>query len=699
MKKSLLFALLTTLTTIVWGQSVSLVTTYAGSSGNVVVGASTAHVIEAVYTNSEIGATNFVGAGNGITQIQFAANTNSTGTFPVTVPNYSIYMKNVPSTVTTFATGTYSLTGYTLVYTGSLSVVSAGAPYSFTFSGGATLITPFVRTAGTNLQVLIIRSGGAAVPGYVFDCANGIEGDGNGATLSSRRYNGTAAAAENSTSLTASAFRPAIKLIRPVAIDASVTGFASLPSPTCFSTPQSVSVTLKNEGTSAIAPSAAQVKLEISGANSTTQTILNTTSLAAGATETIVFSGLNLNTAGTNNLKAYVTLAGDASTGNDTAKTSLSTTDSYTSYPVSTSAEIASPLVFQYLKTLSVANHWGLSLASPGTNSTTGAYKNADLTDSLRPKTGLNFYLFDSYSGSSSAGHRSVLYAGCFKFTAPANISFWMSQDNTYPTTADSVYVVISGDGGNNWVRVAGGGFSRVNSAFATPGWIQRTVDLSLYANSTIHIGLEGVSQYGNVIGIDDIVITGGAVPITLGEFTGSRENNKNVLSWNTLSEMNNKGFELQRSVNGSEFTTIAFIATKAENGTSSSEIKYNYSDKASATNTYYRLKQIDKDGKTSYSSIVLIKGEKPNRFELVNVYPNPAKEKLNITVTAPKAAQATLTVTDMTGKVVMQQNNQLALGENNISINVAALNTGNYLIKLTCADGCESSVQKFIKQ
>ncbi|MCZ2222658.1 MAG: T9SS type A sorting domain-containing protein [Chitinophagales bacterium] len=699
MKKSLLFSILTALTTIVWGQSVSLVTTYAGSSPNVVVGASAAHAIEAVYTNSEIGASNFVGSGNGITQIQFALNNTSTGTLPATIPNYSIYMKNVPSSVTTLATGTFSLTGYTLVYSGSLSLVSAGPQYSFTFSGGVTLTTPFERASGTNLQVLIIRSGGAAAPGYVFDCANGIEGDGNGATLSSRRYNGNTVVAENSTTLTASAFRPAIKLIRPVAIDASVTGFASLPSPTCFSTPQSVSVTLKNEGTTAIAPSAAQVKLEISGANSTTQTILNTTSLAAGATETIVFSGLNLNTAGTNNLKAYVTLAGDASTGNDTAKTSLSTTESYTSYPVSTSAEITDPLVFQYLKTLSGSNHWGLSLASPGTNTTTGAYKNADFSDSLRPHTGLDFYLYDSYSGSSSAGHRSVLYAGCFTFTAPANISFWMSQDPSYPSSDDSVYVVISGDGGNTWVRVGGGGFTRANTAFTAPGWVQKTVDLSLYANTTIHIGLEGVSKYGNIIGIDDIVVTGGAMPITLGEFTGKKENNKNILSWNTLSEMNNKGFELQRSANGSEFTTIAFIATKAENGTSSSEIKYSYSDKASVTNTYYRLKQIDKDGKTSYSGIVLIKGEKPNRFELVNIYPNPAKERLSVTVTAPKAVQATLTITDMTGKVVMQQNNQLAVGENNISINVAALNTGNYIIKLSCANGCESSVQKFIKQ
>ncbi|MBX2930825.1 MAG: choice-of-anchor J domain-containing protein [Chitinophagaceae bacterium] len=194
-------------------------------------------------------------------------------------------------------------------------------------------------------------------------------------------------------------------------------------------------------------------------------------------------------------------------------------------------------------------------------------------------------------------------------------------------------------------------------------------------------------------------IFSNAATPVTFTSFTGEKSGNRNILSWTTATEANNKGFELQRSVNGIEFSTVTFIPSKAENGTSNVELAYTYTDKASSTNIYYQLKQIDKDGKYAYSNTVVIKGEKPTRFDIVNIYPNPAKDRLSVTVTAPKASQATLTITDMTGKIVMQQNNQLTLGENNISINVVALNTGNYIIKLSCADGCESSIQKFIKQ
>lgn len=187
--------------------------------------------------------------------------------------------------------------------------------------------------------------------------------------------------------------------------------------------------------------------------------------------------------------------------------------------------------------------------------------------------------------------------------------------------------------------------------------------------------------------------------PVMFTSFTGEKTNKGNILNWATATEINNKGFELLRSVNGSEFSSIAFIPSKAEFGNSNTGLNYTFTDKSTNTNSYYLLKQIDKDGKYAYSNVVLVKGDKPSKFELVNIYPNPATNRIKVTVTAPKATQAALTITDMTGRVVMQQNSSLNVGENNIAINVEALRSGNYIIKLTCAEGCESSIQKFIKQ
>ena len=702
MKKQLLFIFLLAISYTGWTQTVSIADpNMAGSSGNVITGGLAYHAVEAIYLNSEIGASNFIGVGNEIQSIKFACETPASGVpgpIPATIPGYSIYMKNVPAGSTIFTTGTYSLTGYTLVFSGSLNVQSAGATYSFLFDASATLTTPFARTAGSNLQVLILRSnGGTPATGYAWSCSNGNAVGGSGA-LTSRRYNGAAAPAENSTSLTASAFRPAIQLIRPIATDASVASVLSVPSPSCFNTAQSISVNLKNTGTSPIAAGACPVKISITGAGTYTSTTSNSGALAANATEIITFSSIPMSAAGDYNIKIYSQLPGDANASNDTASFSITNTGVYTTYPVSTGAEVGNPLVFQYLKTLSGSNHWTLNSAV--TASATGAFKNADLTDSIYPHSGKGFYVWDSYSGASSAGHRAVLYAGCFSFSSPASISFWMTNDNSLSTFLDSIYVVYSSDKGQTWNRIPGAGFGRFNGAAPTPIWVSKTVDLSSYAGQTIQLGFEGASQYGNVIGLDDIVVTANApVPVTFGDFTGVRENTKNILKWNTVTENNNTGFELQRSVNGTEFSTIAFVPTKAENGNSNVALQYTYNDNASTTSAYYKLKQIDKDGKFSFSKVVFIKADKPTRFELVSVYPNPAKDNIKVSVASPKASIITLSITDITGKVVKQQNVQLAMGDNNVVVDVASLKAGNYIIRLTCAEGCESSINKFIKQ
>ena len=154
MKKNVRSTLLTLLGLIIAGsifsQTVSI-TTNPGTSGNVVIGASTYHASEAIFLASEIGAGNFETVGTAINTVGFSYNSSSTATLPIAVTNYQIYMQNVASSTTTLANGTYSLTGYTLVFSGTLNITAVGF-------NNVTLTTPFVRTAGSNLQILLIRS-------------------------------------------------------------------------------------------------------------------------------------------------------------------------------------------------------------------------------------------------------------------------------------------------------------------------------------------------------------------------------------------------------------------------------------------------------------------------------------------------------------------------------------------------------------
>jgi hypothetical protein len=180
--------------------------------------------------------------------------------------------------------------------------------------------------------------------------------------------------------------------------------------------------------------------------------------------------------------------------------------------------------------------------------------------------------------------------------------------------------------------------------------------------------------------------------------FKGEQAGEINKLTWSTATETNNKGFELERSLDGIKFTSIAFVASKGDNGNSSSNLDYGYNDKAAVGVTYYRLKQVDRDGKYNFSNVVTLT-RKGGDIALSSVYPNPANAELNLKITSPRAEKLTIVVTDLTGKVVMQRAASVVTGDNIATMNVSALAAGSYIIKAVCANGCETAVHKFVKQ
>lgn len=189
------------------------------------------------------------------------------------------------------------------------------------------------------------------------------------------------------------------------------------------------------------------------------------------------------------------------------------------------------------------------------------------------------------------------------------------------------------------------------------------------------------------------------ALPVTFTQFKGERKDNKNVLLWSTSTEQNNAGFEIERSADGKSFSGIAKVGSKAEGGNSNATLNYSFVDEtAPSGNNYYRLKQVDKDGKFAYSSTVMIKGDKATKFELVSVYPNPVVRELNVKFNAANAEKVQIVITDLTGKTIRSESRQLNAGENLYNVNVATLQAGTYIIRTVTADGT-TITQKFIKQ
>jgi len=189
-------------------------------------------------------------------------------------------------------------------------------------------------------------------------------------------------------------------------------------------------------------------------------------------------------------------------------------------------------------------------------------------------------------------------------------------------------------------------------------------------------------------------------LPVSLIQFKGQKDGNSNILSWTTTKESDNKGFEILRSFNGVDFNTIGFVASSALNGNSSGNLNYRFMDnQAPDGNNYYRLKQVDINGRSSFSNIVLIRGNMPNKIEIVTIYPNPAQDRLSMVVSAPTAQYLNIQITDISGRVLKQEKRTVIAGDNQLSLIVSGLAPGTYFLKATCNNGCEAAVQKFLKQ
>jgi len=177
-------------------------------------------------------------------------------------------------------------------------------------------------------------------------------------------------------------------------------------------------------------------------------------------------------------------------------------------------------------------------------------------------------------------------------------------------------------------------------------------------------------------------------LPVTLTSFTATASKSGVQLRWATASEKDNQGFELQRSVNGTEFKRIDY---QRGAGTSSTSRTYQYLDANAPTGlVYYRLLQTDTDGTTTYSPVVAtqVAAQEAITPVLYSVYPNPATEEARLawTTTAPSAV--TLQVQDAQGKKVIQHTLTEAYGQNNLVLDLRSYPAGLYFLALRNAAG-----------
>jgi hypothetical protein len=177
-----------------------------------------------------------------------------------------------------------------------------------------------------------------------------------------------------------------------------------------------------------------------------------------------------------------------------------------------------------------------------------------------------------------------------------------------------------------------------------------------------------------------------GTVPITLTMFKAENINTTNRLTWNTFTEINNAYFEIQKSNDGLVFEAIAAVNSQSMNGNSTTPLNYQFIDKKPFEKiTYYRLKQVDKNGKFSYSNIISVKSTNKN-IGSINVYPNPIVGKeINVNLSSLQKGNYNLTITNAIGQIVSSK--QIAIQNSNETNKIVIANNftaGCYFIKIT---------------
>ncbi len=257
--------------------------------------------------------------------------------------------------------------------------------------------------------------------------------------------------------------------------------------------------------------------------------------------------------------------------------------------------------------------------------------------------------------------------------------------------------VVTSWTTGEN-ILSAGSGWIQITKTFSAYGLGVRKVKLTLR-------GEDGPADWGGSYGaaFDDatVQVDESTLPVELTTFSASVIGAKVKLSWNTATEINNFGFEVERKilkqVQNDNWEKIGFVNG---NGNSNSPKEYSFVDNKLSTGKYsYRLKQIDNDGQFEYSKTIEVDFGTPDKFELSQNYPNPFNPSTIIKFNLPEAGMVKLTLYNILGQQIKTLVNEFReSGIYSINFDASELNSGIYIYKIESGSFTQSRKMTLIK-
>ncbi|HRT99588.1 MAG TPA: T9SS type A sorting domain-containing protein [Ignavibacteriales bacterium] len=261
------------------------------------------------------------------------------------------------------------------------------------------------------------------------------------------------------------------------------------------------------------------------------------------------------------------------------------------------------------------------------------------------------------------------------------------------PPADQKFYVRYVWDGSNDWANAT------IEQLTVSGTNATKSINVSGHSSITYYYFTTESNVSVTNSNVDDVTLyylnnnggnyTVGALPVELTSISISFKDNAILLTWQTATEVNNKGFEIEKFVNNS-WQNIGFVKGK---GNSSVVNNYKFEDKTFiAGKNVYRLKQVDNNGVFKYYEPVEIEVVAPKAFELFNNYPNPFNPTTNIRFAIPEKSVVKIGIYNIKGELVrLVDNSEYEAGVHSKNIDMSGFASGVYFVKLSAGNNTKT--------
>lgn len=223
------------------------------------------------------------------------------------------------------------------------------------------------------------------------------------------------------------------------------------------------------------------------------------------------------------------------------------------------------------------------------------------------------------------------------------------------------------------------------------------------FPTDTVLVSINGIRMYMNAfltpVAINPNCSVGSPLPVKYLSFDAVVNDKAVLLKWVTAQEINNSHFEVERSFDRNNFSSIGLVFDGyAVNGTDKSyQFKDNSTELQYRSIVYYRLKQIDIDGKATISNVLAVRLQ-AKADAVLQVSPNPFMENLTARFNAVESGIAIIRISNAAGQIILSKQVTISKGYNNIQIEgLNGLATGMYVARLSI-NGAFIDNQRIIK-